>query len=84
MLGSALSRAAARAMLEAREMSDSRDGIVGLAEAIQAGRMRAAAALSGVKFVQESIRVRRPDCLVERIRQGRERVKRARGPETLA
>ena len=88
-LGSAESRAAARAMLEARNAGELRFQVVSvvdgsrvkldaLAEVIHAGRMRAAAAISGVEFVQEDKRERRPDCLAERIREGRERVRRAR------
>ena len=65
-------------------LDGSRVNLDGLAEVIHAGRMRAAAALSGVEFVQEDKRERRPDCLAELIREGRERARRARGPETSA
>ena len=73
-------------MLIEREMSagDSLESGKGLAEIIHAGRMRAGAGLLGVDVPQVEMRVRRPDCLAERIRQGRERVRLARGPETLA
>jgi len=65
-------------------LDGSRVNLDGLAEANRAGRMRAAAAISGVDLVQEDKRERRPDCLAERIRQGRERVRRSRdqAPET--
>lgn len=84
-LGSAQSRAAARAMLVAREMSarSSADSTKGLAEVIHAARMRARGEVAGVQVTRVDTRVRRPDCLAERIRQARERVTRAQGPETL-
>lgn len=94
-LGSAQSRAAARAMLEARNAGELRFQVVsvvdgsrvnlgGLAEVIHAGRMRAGAGVSGVDVAREDKRVRRPDCLADRIRQARERVSgmQAQAPET--
>jgi hypothetical protein len=84
-LGSAQSRAGARALLVAREMSarNSADSTKGLTEVIHAARMRARGEVAGVEVKQLDDRARRPDCLAERIRQARERVIRAHGPETL-
>jgi hypothetical protein len=84
-LGSTQSRAAARAMLIEREMSagDSGDSTKGLAEVIHAARMRVRGERSGEQVTQAYNRVRRPDCLAERIRQARERVTRAQSRETL-
>ena len=76
-------------MLEARNAGElrfeavsildgSRVNLDGLAEVIHAGRMRAAAAISGVEITQEDKRERRPDCLAERIQEARERVRRGR------
>ena len=71
-------------MLIEREMSagDSLESAKGLAEIIHAGRMSMQAGSSGADVPQVEMRVRRLDCLAERIRQARERVRRAQGPET--
>jgi hypothetical protein len=73
-------------MLIEREMSagDSLESAKGLAEIIHAGRMRMRAGSSGADVPTQYNRVRRPDCLADRIQQARERVRLARGPETLA
>ena len=73
-------------MLIEREMSagDSLESAKGLADIIHAGRMRMQAGSSGFDVPQVGMRVRRPDCLADRIQQARERVRLARGPETLA
>ena len=65
-------------------LDGSRVNLGGLAEVIHAGRMRAGAGVSEVDVAREDKRVRRPDCLADRIQQARERVRLARGPETLA
>ena len=97
-LGSAQSRAAARAMLVARKANGERESVVyradgsvaeirGLAERIRAARMldRAGefpASLPAIEGGQDWSAGGRTDCLSERIRIARERVTRVQDPVT--
>src|SRR5271170_6959057 len=102
-LGSPQSRAAARALLEARKASEESElhfvavsildgsplNFDGLAETIRAGRMRARgeesfASLPASESGRECNEGRSADCLSERIRMARERLRRVQGPETMA
>ncbi len=90
-LGSAKSRGAARSLLEARKRDEpdrSKVSLQGLAEVIRAARMKAgygelAAPLPANGGGGTIYGVRRADCLAERMRQGRERVARMQGRETM-
>ncbi len=90
-LGSAKSRGAARSLLEARKRDEPIGGKVsleGLAEAIRAARMKAGYGEGVAPFLANGDGgtidgVRRADCLAERMRQGRKRVARMQGRETM-
>ena len=98
-LGSRESRAAARAMLVARNADElrfevrsivdgSRVNLDGLADTIRAARMRdrngnIPAPIPANEASQQTNRGGSADCLLERIRKARERVKRMQGPEAM-
>lgn len=89
VLGSQQSRGAARSLLVARKADENKSpsNLEGLAERMRAVRMRCqtgrlSSALLTIEGGQELNGGRGADCLAERIRRARERVRRARGPAT--
>ena len=86
VLGSQQSRVAARSLLVARKADDdeSSGNLDGLAERIRAERLRCQtgnmSASLPIEGGQRSNGGRSADCLSERIRKARERVRRALGP----
>lgn len=88
-LGSAKSRGAARSLLEARKRDEpigGKVGLEGLAAVIKAARMkvRGAELSAAIPAADEYKSIGGgSNCSAERMRQGRERVARMQGPETM-
>ncbi len=87
-LGSPHSRAAARSLLAARKQSEAAANLPGLAEIIQAARMKLRTGEFPTSFPAnpgdtESTREGSTDCLRDRITQARKRAGLAQGPQTM-